>query len=220
LSTTSTSSGRSPPQGGQPQVGGSCPLQSSDSPISKTRCKKNGNWTNASLEQALDAITEHGMKVRIVARHFGIPTTSLKNHLYGRVISRERGSQLVLKREEEKKLVQYLFKMQDLGHPLTSGQLRLKVVLATQTRETLWSAAGVPGKSWLRSFKQRHPKISSRKSQGLEMGRARGLCSSSAASLYCNLEELYSSFKYPPNHIWNCGESGVQAGRSGGATVL
>jgi hypothetical protein len=116
--------------------------------------------------------------------------------------------------------VQYLFKMQDLGHPLTLRQLRLKVALAIQTRETSWSAVGVPGKSWLRSFKQRHPEVSSKKSQGLEMGRAPGLCPSSAASLYCNLEELYSAFIYPPNHIWNYDESGVQAGRSGGATVL
>jgi hypothetical protein len=116
---------------------------------------------------------------------------------------------------EEKKLELYLFKMQDLGHLLTLGQLRLKVALATQTRETPWSAARVPGKSWLRSFRQRHPEISSRKSQGLEMGRARGLCSLNAASLYCTLEKLYNSFKYPPSHIWNYDESGVQAGRSG-----
>jgi hypothetical protein len=72
----------------------------------------------------------------------------------------------------------------------------------------------------LKNFKKRHPEVSSRKSQGLEMGRARGLCPSSAASLYCNLEELYSAFTYPPSHIWNCDENGVQAGRSGGATVL
>jgi hypothetical protein len=52
------------------------------------------------------------------------------------------------------------------------------------------------------------------------MGRARGLCPSSAASLYCNLEELYNNSKYPPSHIWNCDETGVQARRSGGATVL
>jgi hypothetical protein len=94
------------------------------------------------------------------------------------------------------------------------------VALATQTRETPWSAAGVPGKSWLRSFKLRHPELTSRKSQGLELGRARGLCPTSVASLYYNLNELYTSFHYPPSHIWNCDESGVQAGRSGGATVL
>jgi hypothetical protein len=52
------------------------------------------------------------------------------------------------------------------------------------------------------------------------MGRACGLCPSSATTVYCNLEELYNSFKYPPSHIWNCDETGVQVGRSSGATVL
>jgi hypothetical protein len=52
----------------------------------------------------------------------------------------------MLSQEEEGKLLGYCFKMQDLGHPLTSGQLRLKVAMATQTRETSRSANGVPGK--------------------------------------------------------------------------
>jgi hypothetical protein len=168
----------------------------------------------------MDAVTDHGMKVRTAARSFGIPLTSLRDHLYGKVVGRKRDSQTILKEEEEQKLLKYLFKMQDLGHSLTSGQLRLKVALATQTRETPWSTVGIPGKSWLRSFKLRHPELTSRKSQGLELGRARGLCPSSVASLYCNLEQIYSTFHYPPSHIWNCDKSGVQAGRGGGATVL
>jgi hypothetical protein len=116
--------------------------------------------------------------------------------------------------------MQYLFKMQDLEQSLTAGQLRLKVALATQTRDTPWFAIGVHGKSWLRHFRLRHPELASRKTQGLEMGRARGLCPTSIASLYSNLEELYTSFLYPPSHIWNYNENGVQAGRSGGTTIL
>ena len=114
----------------------------------------------------------------------------------------------------------YIFKMQDLGHPLTPGELRLKVALATQCRKTPWSATGVPGKGWLRRFKRRHSELATRRSQGLEVARARALCPATAETLYTNLEYLYTSYNYPPNHIWNCDESGVQAGRSGGATVL
>jgi hypothetical protein len=190
------------------------------SPISKQTLKRNENWTSATLHQAMDAIRDHGIKVRTASHSFGIPATTLRNHLYGRSLSRQRWQQSVLKQDKEIKLVQYLFKMQDLGHPLIVGQLRLKVALATQTRDTPWSTIGVSGKSWLRHFRLRHPKLASRKIQGLEMGRARGLCPISAASLYSNLEELYTSFHYLPSHIWNCDESGVQAGRSGGATVL
>ena len=186
----------------------------------KAANKRNGNWTNAQLRRAMDAITDQGMKVRTAARTFGVPNTSLRDHLYGKTIGRRRGVKPTLQHDEEEKLVDYLFKMQDLGHPLTPLQLRLKVAQATQTRETPWSAGGVPGRSWLRNFKHRHPELATRKSQPLEVARARGLCQSTVSSLYHNLEDLYTTFNYPPSHIWNCDESGVQAGRGGGATVL
>ena len=96
----------------------------------------------------------------------------------------------------------------------------MKVATATQTRETPWSASGVPGIGWLRRFRSRYPEITSRCSQGLEVARARSLYPTTAETLYGNLETLYMTHNYPPGHIWNCDESGVQAGRSGGATVL
>ena len=63
--------------------------------------------------------------------------------------------------------------MQDLGHPLTPLQLRLKVVQAIQRRETPWSGVGVSGKSWLKNFKHGHPELASRRSQPLKVARAR-----------------------------------------------
>ena len=186
--------------------------------LATPRRRRTGNWADAVLSNALDAITDNGMKVNAASRKFGIPASFLRDHLLGKTRSRQRGNFQVLKLDEEKKLVDYIFKMQDLGHPLTTGELRLKVALATQSRETTWSATGVPGKGWLRRFRLRHPEIATRKAQGLEVNRASALCS--AETLYNNLKELYLTFHYPPSHIWNCDESGVQAGRSGGAIVL
>lgn len=102
----------------------------------KTASKRNGNWTNAQLRRAMDAITDQGMKVRTAARTFGVPHTSLRDHLLGKTIGRRRGVKPTLENDEEEKLVDYLFKMQDSGHPLTPLQLRIKVAQATQTRET------------------------------------------------------------------------------------
>ena len=198
----------------------SCTEEATYTTTRRAATRKNGNWINQQLEKAMDVITDEGMKVRKASRTFGIPVSSLRDHLYGKTIGRKRGAQPILQKNEEKKLVDYLFKMQDLGHPLTPGQLRLKVAQATQTREIPWSDVGVPGKSWLRSFKLRHPEIAARKSQPLEVARARGLCQTTVATLYENMENLYNTFKCPPSHIWNCDESGVQVGRSGGATVL
>ena len=125
-----------------------------------------------------------------------------------------------LRVDEEKKLLDYIFKMLDLGHPLISAELYLKVALATQTRETPWIANGVSGKGWLRKFRLRYPEIATKKSQGLEINRACALCPIVAETLYTNLEELYIRFQYPLGHIWNCDKSGVQGGKSNGATIL
>ena len=168
----------------------------------------------------MDVVTDRGVKVKTASRIFGVPATSLHDHLYGKTVSRQRGKAPVLKPDEEKKLVDYIFQMQDLGHPLTAAELRFKVALAIQTRFTSWSATGLPGKGWLRRFRIRHPEIATRKSQGLDVSRARALCPIIAESLYANLEQLYSAHNYPPTHIWNCDKSGVQAERCGGATVL
>ena len=188
--------------------------------IESQRLKRSGNWSDASLKQAMDAVTNRGVKLKTTSRIFGVPATFLRDHLYGKTLTRQRGKAPVLKADEEKKLVDYIFKMQDLGHPLTAAELRLKVALATQTRATPWSATGLPDKGWLRRFRVRHPEIATRKSQGLDVNRARALCPIIPNSLYANLEELYNAHNYPPSHIWNCDESGIQVGRSGGATVL
>ena len=182
--------------------------------------RKTGMWTDAALENALNSITDDGMTIRQASKLYGIPTTSIRDHLYGRTTSRQKGIKPVLTPHEENKIVDYIFKMQDRGHPLTAAELRLKVAIATQTRSIPWSARGVPGKGWLRRFRSRHPEISSRRSHGLEVARACALCPTTVESLYANLERLYTTYTYPPTHIWNCDESGVQAGRARGATVL
>ena len=58
--------------------------------------KKTWNLIDATLKQTMDAITNQGMKVRVVARTFGIPTSSLRDHLYGRVMGRKRGTKTIL----------------------------------------------------------------------------------------------------------------------------
>ena len=40
------------------------------------------------------------------------------------------------------------------------------------------------------------------------------------SSFYNNLEALYAMHKYSPDRIWNCDESGAQAGRNGGGIII
>ena len=159
----------------------------------------------------MDVVTDWGLKLKTTSRIFRVLATSLRDHL----LTRQRGNAPVFRVDEEHKLVDYIFKMQNLGHPLTAAELRLKVALATQTRATPCSRTGLPSKDWLRRFRIRHPEIATRKSQGLEFSRTRALCLIVAKTLYTNLEELYNAFHYLPSHIWNCVKNEVQVGRSG-----
>lgn len=180
--------------------------------------KKNGNWTAESLRRAISDIDE-GVSIRAASRNHGIPASSLRDHLMGRTVGRHRGRPGVLSSEEEGLLVQWVSKMQDIGHPVTITQCRLKVAEITQFRATPFQN-GVPGQGWVKWFRRRHPELTLRHSQGLEAGRARGLCPDSVASFYANLSLLYDTHGYGAHQVWNCDESGAQAGRNGGGLVL
>jgi hypothetical protein len=123
-----------------------------------------------------------------------------------------------LKEDEEIALTTYMTQMQEYGHPLSIQQLRLKMATITQERVTPFRD-GILGDSWVCWFKKRHPNLTLKTSQGLEFARARGLCPDNVASFYRNLEQLYRTHRYPLHNIWNCDESGTQAGRNGGELV-
>lgn len=54
----------------------------------KSRPKKNGNWTNAQLEVAMRAV-DKGAKVCLAVDYYGIPKTTFRAHIHGRIQSRK-----------------------------------------------------------------------------------------------------------------------------------
>jgi hypothetical protein len=156
--------------------------------------------------------------VKTVARYYDIPASSLAYHLHGRTLGRKKGPPTILKPDEEAALTTYMTQMQEYSHPLSMQQLHLKVATITHERVTSFRD-GIPGDSWVRWFKKRHPNLTLRTSQGLEFARTRRLCPGNVASFYRNLEQLYKTHRYAPQNIWNFDESGAQAGRNGGGLV-
>ena len=120
--------------------------------------------------------------------------------------------------KEEEKVVNYIHSMARLGHPISLTELRIKVAEATQLSQTLFTD-GIPGLGWLRWFRNWHPEVLLRLLQGLDVGRAKGLCPSNVATFYENLETMLAQ-GYEASHIWNCNEFSVQEGRNGGGRVL
>jgi transposase-like protein len=49
-----------------------------------------GNWSTESLNLALEAVDE-GYNISRVAKHYGIPRTSLRDHVNGKIQKRKKG---------------------------------------------------------------------------------------------------------------------------------
>lgn len=176
------------------------PNQSSERQRQSARRKrKTGTWSTEALESTIAAV-EASAKIKTAARYYDIPASSLTDHLYGRTLSRKKEPPTILKKEEESALETYMERMQNCGHPLSMEDLRLKVALITQERVTPFKD-GIPGDSWVRWFKKRHPDLIMRQSQGLEFARTKGLCAENVASFYNNLEQAYQAQNYPPERI-------------------
>ena len=170
------------------------------------------------MARALRAYDE-GMSMRQASHCHGILYSTFRDWCYGISKSRKRGFAGVLSPAEEELLVAYMINMCDRGLGLSPTALKMKVFEIVQDRVTPFKD-GIPRDGWLRWFKNRHPELTLRVSQALEASRAKGLCKDNVQSFYDNLDHLYTLHKYPPERVWNCDESGVQAGRNGGGIVI
>ena len=97
-------------------------------------------------------VVNDGAPIKTMARLYGIPRTSLHDHVTGETIGRKCRKSRVLSFEEENELVKWIVKMKTLGHPINLSQCRLKVTKITQDRDTPFTKA-IPGPGWVKWFK-------------------------------------------------------------------
>jgi hypothetical protein len=98
--------------------------------------------------------------------------------------------------------------MANLGYFVNMGKSKAKVFELTQTRPTSFTD-GITGSNWVKWFHRRHPYLTLRSSQGLEIAHACAMCPENVTSFYDNLKLLYTQHNYAPDHIWNCDEMGA-----------
>lgn len=112
----------------------------------------------------------------------------------------------MLSLEEDEKLVQYLFNMQEHAHPLLISNVNMKI--AELTKDMLTSFKNdILEVGWLQWFWHRHLKLSLRSPQCLKKDRVRGLNPKIVGTLYHNLEFVYMTHNYLTHYIWNVDES-------------
>ena len=68
---------------------------------------RRGQWNDQALQDAMAAIDE-GYEWEEISKYYGIPRSSLRDHMSGKTISRKIDPPPILTKEEEKELIHYL----------------------------------------------------------------------------------------------------------------
>ena len=113
-------------------------------------------WMEAAIKSVLTSTAD---SINSAAREDGVPTTTLKNRLSGRVVhGTNPGPVPYLSSMEEEELVEYLSDANKIGYGKTRRQVKVIAQRVATEKGVLCSAHISHG--WWRHFLQRHPQLS------------------------------------------------------------
>ena len=131
-------------------------------------------WTKEQMESAMAAVRD-GMPVKSAATLFSIPRRTLRNHLISGKTDRKLGRSSILSPQQEEELCGRLFRLADVGMPITSNVLKRSVYtfcIENGIKTPFSSEKCKAGRRWLELFLARHPDVAKRRTQSLNPGRA------------------------------------------------
>lgn len=181
-------------------------------------------YSEESLLHAVQEINE-GAKIRETARKYGIPHSKLINKIKLRSpIVRKMGPPSILTPHEEELLCRWINAMAKKGFPINKQNLMHTVhdIVSKDNRPTVFKD-NLPGRTWFESFLKRHPNISQRHSENIDLARSR-VTEADIRTWHSNLYDYLKSENAldildDPDRIINCDEAGFQTNPSNGVIL-
>ena len=170
------------------------------------------------LLEAIRAVKQRNMKVSTAASKFGIPQSTLYDHVNKGCIQIGAGAPTVLTHAEEKEIVVSLQVLQEIGFGLTKelAGLVIRDYLRDQPFRPNPFNHGIPGRDWWQLFLKRWSKdISERKPQHLPTNRATSATPEVFDEWFKRVSKLFCDIGFSDmdedelqHRLWNCDESG------------
>ncbi|XP_019852802.1 PREDICTED: uncharacterized protein LOC109582507 isoform X4 [Amphimedon queenslandica] len=172
-----------------------------------SRCPSYRNYDNDQLMRAYEAVKD-GCSIRSAAEKFGVPRSTLSDHVSGKVQNgRHSGPERYLSDEEEKELVRFICKAARMGYAKTRKEVMsiVEKVLSYKGRRVTLS------NGWWVSFKQRYPSITLRTVEKLSYCRLIATDECVMSRYFDLLEETLqeNDLLEKPSQIFNCDETGL-----------
>ncbi len=168
------------------------------------------NWTEISMREALDAVMLHGMSASKASIVYGIPRSTLNDHIHGDVLpGAKAGAPTLLSTREEEELVEFLCQCADIGYAKTRHEV-FDIVSRMLTQKGVDREKTVTRGWWTRFIARHYEVLSLRTPSTLSLARA---SASSTAAMDNYFDILEHTLKETglcdyPGLIYNMDESG------------
>ncbi len=173
--------------------------------------KKYRQWSEESMLGALKAVKDGAMGCNRAATEYGVPKTTLKDRISGRVTHGcKSGRSPYLTPAEEKELYDWLVLCASIGYPKSRDDV-IGIVRKTLHDKEEHPVEDIKGRGWWLRFMQRWPQLSLRKGDALAQSRAAGVNAVSINNYFDLLKKTLTTHRLLdcPNRIYNMDESGL-----------
>ena len=169
---------------------------------SKSENAEEGNLQAASKEVDKKAAD---VSVRSIAKKYGIPSSTLHDHLLKKDTRIGADRQTILTPEEEREIVYSCQVLQEIGFGLTRDIVGAIVIdyLSTIGRDNPFN--GKPGPRWWRGFQTRFPQLVNRKPQHLPKHQAIAGNQATIQGFFAKVKDLLRSQKLFDVETWQIG---------------
>lgn len=165
-------------------------------------------WTNIGMREALDAVKQRGVSVSKASCMYGIPRSTLNDHLQGRVLpGAKAGAPTLLTIRQEEELVKFLVRCAELGIAKTKNEV---INLASRILHTNGDQKSLTEGWWRRFISRHHDALSLRIPAKLSHARLKASSRSCIDNYFDAVEHTLKTaglWDYP-SLVFNMDESG------------
>lgn len=167
-------------------------------------------WSNESMEAAMEAVTTGVTSINKAAVIYGVPCTTLKDRMSGRVKhGTKSGRQRYLDKDEEQALADHLVQAASVGYGKTRREVKIITEKVAKEKNLLRKRHITDG--WWRRFKERQPQLSLRRGDATAHVRMDATNKATIDAYYDLLHETLEThgLSDKPAQIYNMDESGM-----------